>query len=60
MLTQAGIDLLRAAGIAADSPSCLLCLEADWGHCHRRAVAELMSKRWGFVIEHLGQGGGEP
>lgn len=46
--------LLEAAAIARDSPSCLLCYEADWHCCHRRRVAEILAARDGFAVRHLG------
>jgi uncharacterized protein (DUF488 family) len=50
---EAELDLERAAQIARESPSCLLCLEADWHICHRRRVAELLQERHGFGVENL-------
>jgi uncharacterized protein (DUF488 family) len=49
---EAALALLQAADIAAASPSCLLCYEADWHICHRRRVAELLGER-GFRTVHL-------
>ena len=49
----AELDLQRAAGLAREAPSCLLCFEADHVHCHRRRVAELLEARWGFEPRHL-------
>ena len=37
----------------AQSPSCLLCYEADWRRCHRRRVAEMLAERHGFAVHHL-------
>ena len=35
--------------------ACLLCSEAQPGHCHRRLVAEHLSEAWGNVdVRHLG------
>jgi uncharacterized protein (DUF488 family) len=45
--------LATAAALAAESPSCLLCYEADWRICHRRRVAERLAERHAFTIEHL-------
>jgi uncharacterized protein (DUF488 family) len=50
---EAELDLQRAAEIAAERPSCLLCYEADWHICHRRRVAELLQDRQGFTTTHL-------
>jgi uncharacterized protein (DUF488 family) len=50
---EAEIALAEAAEIAATSPSCLLCYEADWRICHRRRVEETLAARHGFAIEHL-------
>jgi uncharacterized protein (DUF488 family) len=45
---------LREAGtIAAGSPSCLLCYEADWHICHRSRVADILAARHGFTLHHL-------
>lgn len=49
---EAQHDLARAAALAGELPSCLLCLEADHSICHRSAVAERLS-RHGFTIRHL-------
>ncbi|MBX6368129.1 MAG: DUF488 domain-containing protein [Rhodospirillales bacterium] len=49
---EAQHDLARAAALAGEVPSCLLCLEADPSICHRSAVAERLS-RHGFTIRHL-------
>lgn len=45
--------LQQAAAIAADSPSCLLCYEADWHICHRSRVADILVERHGFTVHHL-------
>jgi uncharacterized protein (DUF488 family) len=45
--------LQEAAAIAAGSPSCLLCYEADWHICHRSRVADILAARHGFTIRHL-------
>jgi uncharacterized protein (DUF488 family) len=45
--------LQQAAAIAADSPSCLLCYEADWQICHRSRVADILVQRHGFTVHHL-------
>ncbi|HWB50534.1 MAG TPA: DUF488 domain-containing protein [Stellaceae bacterium] len=45
--------LAEAAAIAAASPSCLLCYEADPGICHRSRVGEILAARHGFSIRHL-------
>ncbi len=31
----------------------LLCSEASADHCHRRLVAEMLSRAWGASLEHL-------
>jgi uncharacterized protein YeaO (DUF488 family) len=36
-----------------DTKTALLCSEPTAEHCHRRLVAELMSRAWGARIEHL-------
>ncbi|HZK91832.1 MAG TPA: DUF488 domain-containing protein [Stellaceae bacterium] len=45
--------LHEAAGIAAGSPSCLFCYEADWHICHRSRVADILAARHGFTLRHL-------
>jgi uncharacterized protein (DUF488 family) len=50
---EAELDLQGAAAIAAGTPACLLCYEADWRICHRRRVAEMLEQRHGFVVRHL-------
>lgn len=50
---EAALDLERAAAIAREAPSCLLCYEADWRVCHRRRVCELLAERHGFAATHL-------
>jgi uncharacterized protein (DUF488 family) len=44
----------EAAAIAAVSPSCLLCYEADHRICHRSRVADILAARRGFDIRHIG------
>jgi len=51
--TEAEIDLRRAAELAAEAPSCLLCYEADACICHRLRVGEILSARHGFGVRHL-------
>jgi uncharacterized protein (DUF488 family) len=45
--------LAEAAVIAAKTPSCLLCYEADPGICHRSRVADILAAGQGFDIRHL-------
>jgi uncharacterized protein (DUF488 family) len=45
--------LHEAGAIAAASPSCLLCYEADWQICHRSRVADILAARHGFTLRHL-------
>jgi len=45
--------LEEVAAIAAKSPSCLLCYEADWQICHRRRVAAILAAQHGFTVGHL-------
>jgi uncharacterized protein (DUF488 family) len=49
---EAQHDLARAAALAREAPSCLLCLEADPSTCHRSAVAERL-RPFGFEVRHL-------
>lgn len=50
---EAELAFAEAAEIAKAGPSCLLCYEADWRHCHRRRVAEILTARHGFAVRHL-------
>ncbi len=50
---EAEFDLRRAAALAAETPSCLLCYEADPCICHRRRVGEILAARHGFAVCHL-------
>jgi len=50
---EAELAFAEAADTAAAAPSCLLCYEADWRHCHRRRVAEILAERNGFAVQHL-------
>ncbi len=50
---EAEHDLARAAGIVAERPSALLCLEADAAGCHRRIVAERLKARLGIEVRDL-------
>ena len=50
---EAEFDLRRAAALALDRPSCLLCYEADPCLCHRRRVGEILTARHGFAVHHL-------
>jgi uncharacterized protein (DUF488 family) len=51
--TEAERDLHRAADLALEAPSCLLCYEADYCICHRRRVGDILSARHGFELRHL-------
>ena len=57
---QAFLDLMLERGVPAAvqreafaEKTVLLCSEATPDRCHRRIVAELLSKSWGASIEHL-------
>ncbi|EWY42025.1 hypothetical protein N825_18995 [Skermanella stibiiresistens SB22] len=50
---EAEFDLLRAAEVARERPSALLCFEADPAVCHRQRVADALADRFGFRIEHI-------
>lgn len=50
---EAEADLARATAIAADSPSALLCYEADAAGCHRRIVAERIRAATGAAVRDL-------
>lgn len=57
--TEAELDLGRAAALAAEAPSCLLCYEADPCICHRLRVGEILAERHGFALRHLAVPAGE-
>lgn len=50
---EAQDDLARAAAIAAERPSALLCFEADPATCHRRIVAERLRELLGVTVRDL-------
>ena len=50
---EAELALEEAASVAAASPSCLLCYEANWHICHRSRVADILAARHGFTLRHL-------
>lgn len=50
---EAELALHEAAITAQQSPSVLLCYEANWRVCHRRRVAEMLTERHGFAVHHL-------
>jgi uncharacterized protein (DUF488 family) len=50
---EAELALREAAAVAAGTPSCLLCYEADWQICHRSRVAEILARRYRFAVHHL-------
>ncbi|MBI4182551.1 MAG: DUF488 domain-containing protein [Proteobacteria bacterium] len=46
-------DLARAAAIARESSSCLMCMERDPARCHRTLVAERLAREHGFAVRPL-------
>jgi uncharacterized protein (DUF488 family) len=46
-------SLARASNAVQRDRACLLCYEADASNCHRRIVAEELSKRTGLSVLHL-------
>ena len=50
---EAEHDMARAAAIASERPSALLCLEADAAVCHRRIVADRLRERLGVEVRDL-------
>jgi uncharacterized protein (DUF488 family) len=50
---EAELALQELAVVAAATPTCLLCYEADWHICHRRRIGEILSARHGFTIRPL-------
>lgn len=55
----AGWQDALAAALAERAP-CLLCAEADWRHCHRRLIADLLAARGYRVVHVLAPGRAEP
>lgn len=51
-------DLSRGLQAAAGRRTCLLCFERDHRNCHRRLVAEKMSRLGDFDLVHLEVGAG--
>lgn len=51
--TEAQLALQRAIILAAESPSALLCYEADPCTCHRLRVGQLMCEAHDFDLVHL-------
>lgn len=49
----ARLELARAAALAAEVPSALLCYEADPAGCHRSIVAEHLLQAGDFQVRHL-------
>ncbi len=49
---EAEIALQELAELATQTPSYLLCHEADPGGCHRKRVSEILAARYGFTIQH--------
>jgi uncharacterized protein (DUF488 family) len=45
--------LAEAAALAAKTPTCLLCYEADPHICHRSRVADILAAGQGFAIRHI-------
>ena len=50
---RAQADLVRAIGLARETRACLLCFERDPACCHRRIVAEMISREAGQTVEDL-------
>ncbi len=50
---EAALDLARAADLAAEAPSCLLCYEADPATCHRCRVGAILATGHRFTLHHL-------
>ncbi|MDO1560222.1 DUF488 domain-containing protein [Brevundimonas sp. 2R-24] len=50
---EAQVQLERAADVARESPSALLCYEADHAGCHRSLVADRLADRLGARIVNL-------
>lgn len=50
---EAEFDLKRAASVAGQKRSALLCFEADPQLCHRKRVAEALAQDFGFAVKHI-------
>ena len=51
----AGLEELEA--LARESPTVMMCAEAVWWRCHRRLIADGLTRR-GWRVEHIGPDGG--
>jgi uncharacterized protein (DUF488 family) len=51
---QAGLDFLEE--LARERRTAVICAEADWRHCHRRLIADVLTVR-GWRVLHLGPDG---
>jgi len=57
METEAFADgMAQLEELAGEHRTAVMCAEADWGHCHRRLVADALLVR-GWRVLHLGEGG---
>ena len=52
LLQRAG-DVLVGRIAHLEGPLCLLCCEKDVRNCHRQQIAEYLSAKDGFEVEHL-------
>lgn len=50
---EAEAGLARAIAIVAEGTACLLCLEAEAGHCHRAVVAAMIARALACEVVHL-------
>lgn len=50
---EARHGLARAAAIATERPTALLCFEACADGCHRRIVAQMICEETGIAVAHL-------
>jgi uncharacterized protein (DUF488 family) len=51
---QAGLEMLES--LALERRTAVMCAEADWNHCHRRLLADVLTAR-GWSVLHLGPDG---
>ncbi|MGA8218133.1 MAG: DUF488 domain-containing protein [Solirubrobacterales bacterium] len=51
---KAGLEMLES--LALERRTAIMCAEADWHHCHRRLLADVLTAR-GWRVLHLGPDG---
>ncbi len=52
-LADPALGISRVSSIMSEASVILLCVCASWEECHRRDVAELLSKEFALPVKHL-------